>query len=271
MLDALTLQFLRDYPDEAAIVLSQVPTEHCLKLLEKIPEEIRGVVISYMQGGFIRYYAEHHTQSSMAKLLNHLDINVCVRMLVQLPRDKQSSIISMLTKDRQTKMAAQLYYAPDQVGSWANPDIQSFSAHMTVKAAKRILKTQHPHVLHVIYIIDNDFKLVGFINTKQLLLEPNERLLSDFMERGVITLPAQSKLSQAHKHAAWRYINHLPVVNQAHQFIGVLSFKQLQPNLDTQPKWMPVILESLITVSQLGLHTIDAILQSHKKGKKHVR
>lgn len=271
MLDGLTLQFLSEYPDEGAIVLAQVPTDHCLKLLEKIPEDIRGVVISYMQGGFIRHYVENHTLSSVAKLLNNLDYNVCVRILVQLPRDKQKSIITMLTKDRQAKMAAQLYYHADQVGSWANPDVQTFSSQLTVKAAKRILRTHHPHVLHVVYIVDHDFKLVGFINTKQLLLEPNERVLSEFMERSVISLPAKSKLSHAHKHAAWRYINHLPVINQHHQFIGVLSFKQLQPNLDMKQSWMPIIFDALISVSQLGLHTIDAILQAQKKGKNHVR
>lgn len=271
MLDSLTLKFLTDYPDEGAMVLAQVPIDHCMKLLEKIPEEVRGVIISYMQGNFIRHYVQTHASSSIAKLLNTLDFNVCVRILVQLPRDQQQSIITMLTPDRQTKMAAQLFYHTEQVGSWVNPDVQTFPAQLTVKAAKRILRTQHPHVLHVIYVVDDNFKLLGFINTKQLLLEPNEKHLSDFMERKVISLPAKTKLSHAHRHAAWRYINHLPVVNHHAQFIGVLSFKQLQPNLDMQQSWLLVIFDALISVSQLGLHTIDGLLQSLQKGKKNVR
>jgi magnesium transporter len=73
------------------------------------------------------------------------------------------------------------------------------------------------------YVVDDDDRLQGVVPTRQLLLNPPERLIAEIMVRKVVALPDHATVREACEFFAIHRFLALPVVDAQRRLLGVLD------------------------------------------------
>ena len=139
-----------------------------------------------------------------------------------------------------------MHFGANSVAAKIDTDICAFDENLSVRATIEAAKRVAEKLLHVIYVVDKDYKLVGYVDIRKLLLADREKTLEDIMNRDIVFLPATTKLAMAHMHPAWQRVNHLPVVNKNGQFLGTLSQRQLPKTQTTQKSVFSITVDNFV-------------------------
>lgn len=77
--------------------------------------------------------------------------------------------------------------------------------------------------IHYFYVVDDDHTLAGVIPARRLLTAAPEQLVRDIMVDNVVAIPEWATVLVASEYFATRRLLAFPVVNDAHQLLGVVD------------------------------------------------
>ena len=77
--------------------------------------------------------------------------------------------------------------------------------------------------IHYFYVVDDEHRLEGVIPARRLLTASPEQLVSDIMVGDVVAIPEWATVLVASEYFASRRLLAFPVVNDAHQLMGVVD------------------------------------------------
>jgi Mg/Co/Ni transporter MgtE len=95
---------------------------------------------------------------------------------------------------------------------------------LSVAQVMERLRAQPEGVMHYVYAIDEERRLTGVINMRELMLAPPEAPLSTIMTRDPEALFAHDSLEVVVLHAGWKRNHALPVVDRDGRLLGALRY-----------------------------------------------
>jgi magnesium transporter len=245
-LDKLTFYYLKQYPDEAAITLNQSAAEDINKILSEISPAERGAIIAHLVNEIVGDYIKGLSTADIEAIFSSVPLKTAVRLTLKLDDETEEKVLSALPIDLRAKINALTHFGSDSVASKVDTDVCAFDSDLTVKAAIESIKRYEAKLLHIIYVVDKNFKLIGFVDLRKLLIAERDKTLADIMSHDIVYLPASTRLAKADMNPAWERVNHLPVVNQSGQFIGVLSQRQLPKTALAQQSTLNILADNFI-------------------------
>jgi magnesium transporter len=78
-----------------------------------------------------------------------------------------------------------------------------------------------------LYVVDNDDKLLGVIDVKELLLADDKALLEDIMIKNVISLRKESTLRDASNMFSRYDFRAMPVTDAEDRMVGVVRYRDV--------------------------------------------
>lgn len=91
------------------------------------------------------------------------------------------------------------------------------------QALESIRATADAGSIHYFYVIDNHNHLIGVVPTRRLLTAAPEQVVRDIMVDNVVAIPDWATVLIASEYFATRRLLAFPVVNAAHQLLGVVD------------------------------------------------
>lgn len=167
--------------------------------------------------------------SRLSSLLNDLDPDDRTAFFEELPGQVSQRLIQLLSPEER-KIALQLLgYPEDSIGRLMTPEFVAVKVHFTVaQTLEHIRKFGHnSETLNVIYIVDNNWKLIDDIRIREIILADPGQSISELLDNRFVSLNAYDdqetavRIFRDHDRVA------LPVTDSDGVLLGMVTFDDI--------------------------------------------
>ncbi len=115
-------------------------------------------------------------------------------------------------------------YGEPRVYEYMTKDVTTASPDASVEEAAKMMKTTGETGL---FIVDSNNKILGIVTTLDLLLQPMNRRISSIMQRKVLAISPDARISTAARIMFREGISRLAVVDENKRLLGVITTKDI--------------------------------------------
>lgn len=206
-----------DYNQRAA-VFNELDPEHASDTLEEMSPNVQ------------RDITESISKNKIIQLFSYMTPMQIADVLSALPRDQANLLLSSISDDKVKKVRSLLDSQTVQILNLATNRIITCSPTMTVQDAQETyhMLAKGKDVAMYLYITDEENKLLGVLDIKELLAADEKSLLKKNMIRNVSTLTPNSTYKEAYElfeHYAFRAV---PIVDNEGKLLGAVTYKDIK-------------------------------------------
>jgi magnesium transporter len=219
--------------------LTQLESFHISEIIEELREEEDIILFRLLTRKQAKETFQHlshdkqeqiieglaHNVNTITSLLNDLDPDDRTAFFEELPGEITQRLIQLLSAEERRITTKLLGYPEDSIGRLMTPEFVAVKPHFTVAQALDHIRIhgQDSETLNVIYVVDNNWKLVDDIRIKEIILAKSDQLISELMDDRYIALSAYDDQELAVKEFKDHDRVALPVVDTEGLLIGIVT------------------------------------------------
>lgn len=195
------------------------------QLLDALPVEERAAIFPYYPLPRQVQLVEGADRAHLGPLLEWMAPDNRDDLLRELEPGFVEEILPLVAKAERHDIRMLLSCPEDSAGSLMTTEYASLPADISAGEAIARLRTQAPNSesIYYIYVLDSERKLVGFISLRDLILANPTALVSDLMQRDVISVRVDEPIEQVvQKLARFDFIA-IPVVDDCNRLAGIVT------------------------------------------------
>ena len=227
-------RFVMSHPSDAARVLESLPASDLADLVVALPIGATSELLQRLAPISAAKALALVPAPSAARALESMRPDAAAAVLRAMNAPHRTPIVDSVSPERRKQLERLLRYAEGSAGALMDPAVLSIAESLSVADALERLRESSQHALYYLYVVDDDQRLVGVANMRELLsAKPDERL-GAVVVRDVEALSARLSRESIVVHPAWKHFHALPVVGANGRFLGALRYetvRQLEENL----------------------------------------
>lgn len=175
------------------------------------------------QDDIIRGFAENYKKIS--NLLNDLEPDDRTALFEELPGQVTQQLLVLLSPEERSITDQLLGYPKESIGRLMTPEFVAIKPHYSVERAFAHIRKygRDSETLNVIYIVDNDWKLIDDVRMRDLIFADPKTLVKDLIDYRFISLNAMDHQETAIR--AFRDSDRvaLPVIDEDGVLLGIVT------------------------------------------------
>ena len=235
----LYLQKLLDEEDTAALnelfneldilaiarTLESFPAKTRDLLWEYIPETMLGEVLAEVDEDIRADYIEDLTASDVEQIVKGLDAQEVAEVLDVADEEIKTTVYASLDQEIRAQVENLYTYEEDMVGRYMDPETVNVKQGVSLEAVQRYIRIHHllDDDSQQIMITDKDKRLLGTLTLIDLVKQPQESTVDEFMDDAPYTLNDQMKVSEAAALLRSKELPFVPVCNSDGLLVGQLN------------------------------------------------
>ena len=262
----LTLAFVSKRPASAARVLESLPIDDAAAFIESIPTRYALNVLMALHTTLSADIVQRLPVASATAVLREMEFTYASAVLRRTPRETQITILIELPDRRRRDFETAMEFEADTVGANMSTAVLTASNNETVAVALKRVKDDRGGQSDVVFVIDDQHKLLGSIRLSVLTRQSGKAMLANLLDNSCAPVAARSRVSQVKALNAWKQHNQLPVVSRRGELIGAIyktavvdDIHGVEVNLATEN---PSIAESLLQMIIGGAPGLSDLLTS---------
>ena len=161
----------------------------------------------------------------LTELLNDLDPDDRTAFFEELPGTVTQRLMQMLSKEEREIASQLMGYPKDSIGRLMTPEYVAIKPYFTVKQALEHIRKfgRDSETLNVIYIVDNNWRLIDDIRIKEIILASPDQVISEISDNRFVSLNAYDDQEVAVKIFADHDRVALPVMGTDGTLLGIVT------------------------------------------------
>lgn len=171
-----------------------------------------------------------------SQVLEQMSYDNAVDILNQLSKKKIASLLMLMNREEAKEIKALLHYDEDTAGGIMTTEYISLTINTPVHEALMRVKDQAPdaRTIYVIFVVDEDKKLVGVISLRDLIIAENDAYIEDIMSERVISANvADDQEDVAQTMRDYDFIA-MPVVDYQNHLLGIITIDDIVDVMDEE-------------------------------------
>lgn len=224
------------HPAELAEVLSHIPIEHALPIFESFSDNLKAYIFSYLEFPDQIILIKRLSTAQVGAILNNLSSDDRTQFFRDLSNEDRTNYLVLLNEENRKSTLDWLGYDEKSVARLVNEDFATIYKYMTVAEASEHLRKYHidSEAANVVYVIDEDGKLLDDIQIRRLVMNEPERPVSDLMDGDYISLNIKDSVDDAID----KFMDYdrvvIPVVNDTHILVGVVTVDDIMDEFEAR-------------------------------------
>jgi magnesium transporter len=216
-------------PPELADIIKYFPPDEQIVILENIPLNLATKTFEFLKFSDQKKLLNHLNDELIAHILNNMAPDDRTELLGYLPNTVVKELIGILSDEERVVTLSLLGYPENSVGRLMTPDYITVKKDWTIKEALDYIRTNgsDSETLNVVYVTDDRGILIDDIRSRELLLAPLDKKVSDVMDSKYVFLKTNQGTAEAielfQKHA--RTV--LPVIDDTNLLIGIVTIDDI--------------------------------------------
>ncbi len=165
------------------------------------------------------------TDSELAGIVEELYVDDAVDMLEELPANVVKRVMRAATSQTRNLINQYMHYPENSAGSIMTSEYVDLKKYMSVKdAIARIRRIgEDRETIYVCFVISSTRKLEGIVTVKDLLLNDDDTVIEDLMDRNVIfATTTEDQESVSEKFSDYDLMA-MPVVDTEGRLVGIVT------------------------------------------------
>jgi magnesium transporter len=166
-----------------------------------------------------------HKNYKLSELLNDIEPDDRTAFFEELPGNVLQPLIQLLSPEERKTAVQLLGYPEDSVGRLMTPEYVAIRPEWTIDRAFAHIRQygRDSETLNVVYVVDEQWRLIDDIKIRELIFARPEQLVSELMDRKFVALKVFDDQEKAVK--AFRDYDRvaLPVVNNEGVLVGIVT------------------------------------------------
>jgi magnesium transporter len=199
--------------EKEAVIFRLLPRKQAAQIFSYLPIERQQELLKAM------------AHEEVVNILNEMSDDDRTELLEELPAQVTQKLLNSLSPEERHLASKLLGYAENSVGRLMTPHFVRVRPHWTVVQALDHIRRygMDSETMSLIYVIDENGRLIDDLRIRQILLASPETLISDLMDKRFVALKAtddQEVAVEAFKEAD---LNALPVTDSEGILIGIVT------------------------------------------------
>ncbi len=214
-----------DYPAEVAKLLGSLPEDHAINTFLALPEGVQTKIFSFLDHVLQSRVMEELPRPKISNILNNLESNDRIAFFDTLDGVEVTEYLNLLNDKNRLATYDLLGYPEQSVARLINTNFTTVRKEWTIGQAIEHLRrfyTDTP-AANVIFVVDNNGKLVDDIPIRRLVLNEHSKTIEDIMDGFYVKLDIQDGIDEAiQKFKEYDRVA-LPVTNSNNVVMGVVT------------------------------------------------
>src|SRR5262249_24337516 len=161
----------------------------------------------------------------MARLIEEMSPDDRADLLRRLPQPVADSLLRLVDEADRRDIATLAQYAEGTAGALMTTDYAWLPESITAGEALDRLRLQAPdtETIYYIYVVDGQRKLLGVVSLRDLILQPRQAVLRDFMDKQVVTVNVKDDREKVAQEMARYDLLAIPVVDDDGRLVGIVT------------------------------------------------
>jgi len=200
-------------------IISAVPLSHIASILARLPDELLyEIVIS-------------RGLSEFTRILIDVPPDDAADVLQKLPSRIRNQILNLLPPWKAEEVTKLLRYPPESAGGVMTTRVPVFSYRERIGKVIEKYVTKYQLGLYdkhsYVYGVDDEQRLVGWIDVKSLLTAPRDKLLGDVLTKPPAVVRAEADREEAARLVLKYDLLEIPVIDSEGRFLGAITIDDL--------------------------------------------
>ncbi len=212
-------------PAELAKIISAFDVDTALKAFVSIPEKVQAKTFAYFDTDLQQQVIKGISKEKGSTILNELDSDERFALYGSLKGAALTSFLKYLTPENREETYNFLGYPEKSVARFINTDFAAVRIEMTIAEANELLRNKHEdtETVNVVYVVDDNGKLVDDIPIRRLVLNEPSKKLEEILDGFYVALQVtESKADAVAKFKEYDRVA-LPVVDNNNVLIGIVT------------------------------------------------
>lgn len=198
-------------------IFSGMDTARASDTLEEIDPSVQRALVSSLG------------KEKVAELIDEMTPGQAADVLSVLPWEDAKAILEFIDKDDAAKIESILEKGEEKIINYASSNFIKVYPSVSVLDAQE----EYAHIakgkeaIMYLYVIDNDDKLLGVVDIKDLLKEADQSLLGEIMDDIIVSLKPETTLREASVLFDRYDFRALPVVDPNGRIVGVVPYRDV--------------------------------------------
>jgi magnesium transporter len=210
---------------DLADLVNALPISEQVHVLRLIKPPLAAVAFAYLDLDAQQDVLTSLSEEESKYILNEMAPDDRTALLAELPSDHAERLIDLLDPDQRAIARALLNYGEDSVGRLMTPDYVVVRKEWTMRHVLDHIRAhgRDSETLNVIYIVDDQNKLIDDLRIREILLAPLHTHVADVMDNKFVSLAATDDKKKAVE--VFRKYDRiaLPVVDSQGRLAGIVT------------------------------------------------
>ncbi|MDO5110474.1 MAG: magnesium transporter, partial [Erysipelotrichaceae bacterium] len=190
-----------------------------------LPKELAAEVFVELEADSQEALIRGFSKAELKEVIDELYLDDAVDIIEEMPANVVRRILATADPETRTNINNILQYPEDSTGSIMTTEYIDLKINMTVEdALKKIRRVgQDMETINVMYVVDADRHLLGYVSIRTLLLADENDTMEELMDAAVIsasTLDDQEET--ARKFEKYDFLT-MPVVDKEKRLVGIVT------------------------------------------------
>lgn len=213
------------HPYEIADLLTQIPPDNQETLLNSLGIDAVAEAIPEMDEKHQKDLVERLDKGKAADIMEAMSPDDAADILGDLSEEKAEAIIGEMENEEAEDVKELLQHEEDTAGGLMTTDFLAVKPDLTVAAALEYIRQVSAEIenIYVIYVKDEQERLLGYLPINDLFSQPLDARLSQFMNPRVKSIRSDSDDMEAAAIMARYNLLSLPVVDDENKLVGIIT------------------------------------------------
>jgi Mg/Co/Ni transporter MgtE len=161
----------------------------------------------------------------VVSILDKMPVDEVADVLGDLQPERAQEILRLLKPRKSEEVRELLKQEEDTAGGLMTTEFISITKDLTVEQTIQKLRELAPdaETVYYLYVTDESGKLVGVLSLRTLIIAPPSRVISEIMERDLITVDESVDQRQVADVISKYNLLAVPVVDKTHKMSGIVT------------------------------------------------
>lgn len=200
-------------------------TSEILFIFKVIKKEKSAEIFAYLPQNFKEELINGLQDHEIKVMLDYMFTDDISEFLEELPANIVKRVLNSASKQRRSEINMMLHFKENSAGSVMSTDYVELDPDITVDDALLKIKEKEKlaETISYCYITNEQHILVGCVYMKSILVAPSNTLISDIMQKDVVSVQCDEDQEEVAKIFSKYDLIVLPVVNDQHRLLGIIT------------------------------------------------
>lgn len=213
------------YPIDVSIILEDVEDDLLMKFCKMIDKEILAEIIEQsnitLQKRILGYFDIH----DIIEIFSYMSNDDVTDIIGTLPFQLRKDILRSMKKGDSGEIEHLLGYAADTAGGIMTTEYLALKGELSIEEAIKKIKYIGPEteVLDVIFVIDDQKRLIGTLGLRDMLIATEGSRLVDIMNDNIISVYPEDPQEEVSLLVSKYDLTVIPVINHHDGLLGIIT------------------------------------------------